>query len=349
MRLPWQTEKPAQGDDPDTQWDDVDPEPEGTEPEVPTLDVFDDEARGVAEAYTAHAVEQARAAERSQIEAMQKAARDAGFAVNPDGSFGLADPSRAEQWFAPLVRNQQQAQQPTPNTQAAAPEPPPDPEPDAYEDPAGYARWHARAAAREFSAPLQAEVQRLRTENEQLTGFLMGREQSESANRLQAAVSRFNPLLEPILQHPDFQQTYQQYIGTLPREQLSLLSDPQALAGVVGAVATYLDPARLPQAQPPAAEPPRDQQGRYTRQQMLADVQRASAGVAGSSRDAGPVSNTTREVPFTREDQIALRQIAPFAGGLPRDVWAALEEDQNGVAPDVNQFNAARARTRARR
>lgn len=317
-------------------------EPEGNEPETPTLDGLDDEARQAAEAYAAHLAEQARATERARADAYQQHAREYGFHLSEDG-MGMADAHLVQQKLSPFFP---QPQQPQPvQTQAQqAPQPAEEPEPDQYDDPAGYLKWHIDRAKREIRQEYAKEIESVREENAQLASHLIGRQQNEALTAVESAVKQYSPLMEPALQHPDFGAAYQQAVSNLPREQVWQLSNPRFVAQVASYVAAGLDPARIP-APPPAV--PRDTQGRFSgRDQALAEIQRASMGRSASSRESGPATVSDRGPLISRQERHALEQIAPYTGGLDRRRWDAAAEDADGVPPDVATYNARLAKQR---
>src|SRR5204862_4228980 len=98
MRLPW-----ASRDDSEPEpsgWDD---EPEGgegggePEPEVPTLDELDDDAKVIAERYAQAQV----ASERKEREKLVASARERGYDYAPDGALTVRDMRQAVSFLAP--------------------------------------------------------------------------------------------------------------------------------------------------------------------------------------------------------------------------------------------------------
>jgi hypothetical protein len=160
--------------------------------------------------------------------------------------FGVVDYGRAAQSFG-FAGQQQQA----PAAQQAAPEEEEaEPELDVYDPDSvkGYTSWQVRQ-----------QTKALRDENARLRNSVQAGALDQAMDRAADAISKHARHLEPMLDHPQFAQTFREALATQAPE---LWRDPKNLARVAALISVDLDPEELPKGDR-GPDRSRDTQGRF--------------------------------------------------------------------------------------
>lgn len=289
-------------------------------------------------------VEQAR---RETFQQTRAGLQRAGLDLTEDGQPALRDPATARRWMGvgeeTGVGGGQQATDEGGGTAASrtpAPDSDEDEIPDPLTQPREFRKWLKNSQQSELAAVVAQALQPVAQALQQVNRRTINSEIGRALERVPEAIRRYAPMIEGVLDHPQFEVAMRQVLQQVEPE---MWEDPLNLARMAGGLLADLaisEPARPTRVRAETAPASR---------RATSIVARAALDQAAPSRDAGRARGGGGPVPTNLHAVVAARQSALLGRTVtPEEIAAYAQDDTGDAAADFRAKARAAQNSRGR-